>query len=166
MTNEDFILMLSGKYYKPLYLYVRKICNHKDFAEDIVQDTFLIAYQKADELQHHENIAGWLYQTARYRMLHVLEENLYYEELGAIADTVSAGDGFEEDCISVLDLYPEMANQLDPQELRLIIRHYEEGYSYRELAEEYQTSCDSIKMKVKRIRQLLRRNLQKYFYLF
>lgn len=166
MTNEDFIKKMSAKYYKPLYLYVRKICNNRTFAEDIVQDTFLIAYQKADELQEHENIAGWLYQTARYRMLHVVEENLYYEELDSIAETVSDNIGFEDECISVLDFYPEIARQLDPQDLRLIMRHYEEGYSYNELAQEYKTSRDSIKMKMQRIRRQLRKSLQEYLCLF
>lgn len=166
MTNEDFIMKLSEKYYKSLYLYVKKICDNKAFAEDIVQDTFLIAYQKADELQHHENIAAWLYQTARYRMLHVLEENLYFEELGAISEIYNGSNGFEDECISVLDFYPEIARQLNPQDLRLILRHYEEGYSYNELAQEYRTSSSSIKMKMQRIRRQLKKYLQEYLYFF
>lgn len=163
MTNEDFILMLAGKYYKPLYLYARKICDDKNIAADIVQETFLIAYKKADTLQNHENIAGWLYQTARYRMLHLLEENLYYEELGTIAEFIDCNSGFEDNCIAVLDLYPALARQLNPQDLRLIIRHYEEGYDYKELAEEYNTSHDSIKMRIMRIRKQLRKSLREYF---
>lgn len=163
MTNEDFILMLSRKYYKHLYRYAKKICNDSNFAADVVQDTLMIAYQKADELQKHENIAGWLYQTARYRMLHILEENLYYEDLSAAAEHISGSSGFEDDCITILDLYPEIAKQLNPQDLRLIIRHYEEGYNYRELAEEYNTSCSSIKMRMHRIRRQLQKSLREYF---
>ena len=162
MTNEDFIVMLSQTYYKPLYQYARKICEDRTLAADIVQETLLIAYQKADELQNHENIAGWLYQTARYRMLHCLEDTLYYEELSTIAETVSDDAGFEDQSIAVLDLYPELARQLNPQDLRLIIRHYEEGYNYKELAEEYHTSPDSVKMRVQRIRKQLQKSLLKF----
>ncbi|MDY4969795.1 MAG: sigma-70 family RNA polymerase sigma factor [Lachnospiraceae bacterium] len=163
MTNEDFILMLSHQYYKPLYQYAKKICNNKHFAADVVQDTLMIAYQKADELQKHENIAGWLYQTARYRMLHILEENLYYEDLNAMPEYIHGSAGFEDDCITILDLYPEIAKQLNPQDLRLIIRHYEEGYNYNELAEEYHTSSSAIKMKMHRIRRQLQKSLREYF---
>lgn len=163
MTNEDFILMLSRKYYKPLYQYAKKICDDGNFAADVVQDTLLIAYQKADELQSHENIGGWLYQTARYRILHTLEENLYYEDLSTITETISDSSGFEDDCITILDLYPEIARQLNPQDLRLIIRHYEEGYNVRELAREYDTSCASIKMRMHRIRRQLQKSLREYF---
>lgn len=162
MTNEDFIMMLSRRYYQPLYHYARKICHDRTIAGDIIQETFLIAYQKAGELQNHENIAGWLYQTARYRILHYMEETLYYEELSSIAETVSDNTGFEDRSIARLDLYPELARQLNPQDLRLIIRHYEEGYNYKELAEEYQTTPDSIKMRVQRIRRQLQRNLREY----
>lgn len=162
MTNEEFILMLSGKYYRSLYQYARKICDDKSFAEDIVQETFLIAYQKAEELKTHENISAWLYQTARYRMLHALEEKLYYEELSTIAEKVGDRSRFEEGCISELDLYPKIVEKLNPQDLRLILRHYEEGYSYSELAEEYQTSTGSIKMRMQRIRKQLRENLSEY----
>lgn len=163
MTNEDFILMLSQKYYKPLYQYARKICDDRNFAADVVQDTLLIAYQKADELQKHENIGGWLYQTARYRILHTLEESLYYEDLSSISETISDNANFEDDCITILDLYPEIARQLNPQDLRLIIRHYEEGYNIKELAREYHTSCGSIKMRMHRIRRQLQKSLQGYF---
>lgn len=163
MTNEELIMMLSRKYYKPLFQYAAKICKSKPLAADIVQDTLMIAYQKADELQTHENPTGWLYQTARYRILHILEENLYYEELGAIAETVRADAGVEEECIAVPDLYPKLVRQLNPQDLRLIIRRYEEGYNYSELAEEYHTSQDSIKMKILRIRRRLQKSLREYF---
>jgi RNA polymerase sigma-70 factor (ECF subfamily) len=163
MTNEDFILMLSQKYYKRLYQYAKKICADKHIAADIVQDTLLIAYQKADELQKHENILGWLYQTARYKMLQALEESLYYEDLGTIADKVSDNKRYEDDCIISLDLYPEIAKHLNANDLRLMIRHYEEGYNYEELAEEYHTSKDSIKMKMYRIRRKLQKNLREYF---
>lgn len=163
MTNEEFIMMLSRKYYKTLYQYARKICNDKNIAADIVQDTLMIAYQKADKLQKHENIMGWLYQTARYRMLHLLEESLYYEELSTIAETTYDDSCFEDRCIAILDIYPEIARQLNPQDLRLLLRHYEEGYGYRELAEEYNTSQDSLKMRMQRIRKQLRKSLREYF---
>ncbi len=163
MTNEEFIMMLSRKYYKKLYQYARKICDDKNIASDIVQDTFMIAYQKADELQKHENIAGWLYQTARYRMLHLLEETLYYEELSTIAETVYDDSGFEDHCIAILDIYPEIARQLKPQDLRLLLRHYEEGYGYKELEEEFNTNQNTLKMRMQRIRRQLQKSLREYF---
>lgn len=66
----------------------------------------------------------------------------------------------------ILDLYPEMARHLDPRDLRLIIRHYEEGYGYNELAEEYHTSQASVKMRLQRARKKLQKNLKIDVFIF
>ena len=163
MTNEEFIQLISRKYYKSLYQYVKQICPDKNLTSDIVQDTFLIAYEKADDLHAHQNIQGWLYRTARYRMLKQLEIALSYEELEEFAETLDDGKNYEEDIIDTLELYPEMAKHLDPYELRLILRHYEEGYDYTELARESHSSKASIKMRLQRIRRKLQEGLRQEY---
>ena len=45
MTNEDFILMLSQKYYKQLYLFAKQICPDKNLASDIVHFRLLTTYR-------------------------------------------------------------------------------------------------------------------------
>jgi RNA polymerase sigma factor (sigma-70 family) len=162
MTNKEFILMLSEKYYRRLYLYVRQICPRKDLAEDIVQEVMLTAYQKADDLKHHDNIKGWLYQTARYKMLHMVQENISYEELDSLEEMISDGTYFEEKSIASLDLTPEIMKYINKDELDLMLRHYEDGYAYVELAEEYSTSWQALKSKAQRIRKKLKKVLRGY----
>lgn len=38
-------------------------------AEDMVQETFLIAWFKANELYQHENPKGWLYKTLSFLIM-------------------------------------------------------------------------------------------------
>lgn len=159
MTNDEFTSMLTRQYYKPLYQFISKICSDKALVSDIVQDTFLIAYEKMDELKTHDNIAGWLYRTARFRMLQLLVENLNYENLDSLADSIGDNRNFEEECIATLEQYPEMAKHLDAGELQLIIKHYEKGYGFRELAKEYNTTEASMKMKIQRLKKRIRKNV-------
>lgn len=163
LTNDEFILEISNQYYKPLFRYVIKICSNQTLAADIVQDTFLIAYEKADTLKTHKNVPGWLYQTARYRMLQLLDKALRYEEINSLADKLEDQRNYEEESIAILDLYPEMARHLDPRDIELLIRHYEQGYPYRELAKEYHTSEASLKVKVQRIRKKLQKHLRESY---
>lgn len=156
MTPEEFILSISQKYYKPLYQYIKQVCPDKNLAYDIVQDTFLLAYEKAEELYEHTQIQHWLYRTARYRMLHHLEDALSYEELDVLANTLEDGRDYEEEIISRLDFYPELAKNLTFYELHLLMKHYEDGYPCAEIAEEQHTSKASIKMRLLRIRRKLR----------
>ena len=160
MTNEDFILLLSQRYYKRIYQYAKHICIDKDLTEDIVQETFLAAYQNADRLQKHDEVLAWLYQTARYKMLKMVQNQLQHEDIGAIAETRNDGINFESDCITILDLNPEVRKYLNTEELDLFIRHYEQGYGYVELAEEYHISQSSIKMRMQRIRKRLQKKLK------
>ncbi|MDO5409749.1 MAG: sigma-70 family RNA polymerase sigma factor [Lachnospiraceae bacterium] len=163
MTNDQFIMLLSDKYYKPLYQYAIHICDDSAFAADIVQETLMTAYQKADELQKHENISGWLYQTARYKMLQMLANIRRYKALDNVADTLADNRDYEEECITRLELYPEMARNLSLEDLNLILKHYEEGFGYNELAEEYCSSEITIRSRVRRIRNRLRKTLDGKF---
>lgn len=157
MTNDEFIFMLSQKYYNSLFRYIAKICRDKSMILDIVQDTFLIASEKVEELRTHENVHAWLYRTARYRMLQLLVEMMNYDELSSIADLVGDNKNLEDECIASLEQqYPKIANQLSAEDLQLVIKHYEEGYGFRELAEEYHTTEASIKMRLQRIKNKLR----------
>lgn len=160
MTNDEFIFMLSEKYYRPLFQFIARTCRDKSMILDIVQDTFLIASEKADELQTHENVRAWLYRTARYRMLQLLVGSLNYDDLSALADRIGDDGNFEDDCIASLEQkYPSMADQLDAEDLQLVIKHYEEGYDFQELAKEYHTTEASIKMRLQRIKKRLRKSL-------
>lgn len=161
MTNTEFTIRLAKEYYKSVYRYANKICSDESMAADIVQDTMLIAYQKADELKEHPNITGWLCRTARYRMLQILENTLDYEELDSLADVLSDNSDLEEEYIARLEKYPKMARELESDEIQLIIKHFEEGYSCKELAKEYNTTEAPVKMKILRIKKKLQKRLKK-----
>lgn len=161
MTNDELMSILAQKYYKPLYQFIYRICSDKALVSDVVQDTFLIACEKMDTLQTHQSIEGWLYRTARFRMLQLLVERLNYENLDSLADCIEDNKNYEDECITTLEKYPKIAQYLDIAELQLIIKHYEEGYGFRELAWEYNTTEASIKMKIQRLKRRLRKYVWK-----
>lgn len=167
MTNEEFVLMLSQKYYRKLYKYAKQICPDKNLAADIVQETLMVAYEKSQELKKHENILGWLYQTEKNRMSHMLRNSLlYYEELSTLSDTLQTKKNFEDESISAADLYPEIAKLLEPKDMQMLILHYKEKYTFEELAEDYGTSKASVKMRLQRARKKLRENLERCLFIF
>lgn len=165
MTNSDFIRMLSDKYYYELFQYLNRVCANKAIIADILQDTFMIASQKADKLQNHKNLSAWMYCTARYRMLQMLAETLDYEELSSISDSIADTRIYEDECIAAADLYPELSKYVNPDHLNLLIQYYEEGYTLCELAEKYHTTEASVKMKIRRAQQKLKKALKKYYIL-
>lgn len=158
MTNDDFIVMLTQKYYSSLFQYVSRVFHDRSMALDIVQETFLLVSEKADELQLHENIHDWLYNTARYKMLQYLPESSYYDALDTTNNTAyDVRDYSNKYMLSLEQKYPSIASQLSPEDLQLVIKRYEHGYEISELAEEYHTTETSIKMRLRQITDELRK---------
>lgn len=156
MTKEAFLEGITDRYYSSVYRFVRRICKDAALSLDITQEIFLIAWKKADELQHYENIQAWLYQTAHYRILYTLRETRQYLEWSHLADKLEDDSIDEDNWILRVDLYKEMEKYIKPEELELLLLHYEVGYSHRELAKKYDSSEMAIRKRISRMRQKLR----------
>ena len=68
------------RYYKELLFYVKKSVNNKDYAYDIVQDTFLkaITFQKEKPI---ENKRAFLYRLAKNIIIDKSRKNKNYQEV-------------------------------------------------------------------------------------
>ena len=67
--KDRYFNELMEKAYDKIYIFASKGCSNREFAEDIVQETFLEAYRKADILIDHPNVMGWLYTTVKNKMM-------------------------------------------------------------------------------------------------
>ncbi len=96
-------------------------------AQDLVQDTFLLALLRAEELPGHPSPGGWLTQTLR---------NLIRNERRKLA---ARGDAALEnaDCLPAPEPPPDLGEllptELSPQERELLRLRFSEQMSYREI---------------------------------
>lgn len=51
-----------------VYNFIRYRILDKSLAQDVLQETFYLAYKKWDILKDHPNQTGWLLETARYKI--------------------------------------------------------------------------------------------------
>ena len=116
-----------------------------DFAEDIVQDVFRIAMEKAAELQASKNHVGWLVKTLRNRIGHNYRAMQYAQRLKAEMEKIH-NDRYE-DKLAPNDLYRGL---ISDYELNLLIRFYVEGRSIRSIAEQDKISYENCKKRVQR----------------
>ena len=164
MKNEDFIQVLSEQYYTILFQYVSNICSNKTIVPDIIQDTFLIAYEKAELLQKHPNIEAWLYRTAQYRMLQILLDPFHRNTCSSIIpENIYDTHNYKDECIASVELYCQIFQYIEPDEKKLFLQRYESGYPIKQLAKQYHTTEASIKMRLLRIRKKLRTACEKYY---
>lgn len=65
--NGQVLRQLYETYGRELFLYLYSLCNNRELAEDLMQETFVKALLSLSE--EHTNMRAWLYMVAR---------NLYY----------------------------------------------------------------------------------------
>ena len=112
-------------------------------SEDVVQEIFL----KLIEIETPQNIkypTAWLFKLADNYVIDRLREKIPTEELDELIEE------FDIDK-TILDLEVKRAlSKLDKLSQQIIYLHYWEGYSLKELATEFNLSYGSIRTKVSR----------------
>lgn len=73
-TQRALLSTLYERWYGVLHRYAQWAVGDALLAEEIVQETFLAAVPKIEELAAGEHPERWLIQTAKYKALHVLRE--------------------------------------------------------------------------------------------
>ena len=137
---------------------LRVLRNQHD-AEDAFQATFLVLAQKCGSIRKREALKSWLCGVA-YRLSMNLDRKIHRKDV-ALEDAPDAehfdglGERFDQQVID------EELHGL-PQKYRdVLILHYLDGQSSREIAEELGTSQGTVDGRIKRGRQELRVRLAK-----
>tara|TARA_Y100000385_G_C12942577_1_gene571812 strand:+ start:74 stop:694 length:621 start_codon:yes stop_codon:yes gene_type:complete len=157
---------LTQKYQKPLYFHVRKMIRNPDFAEDLVQDIFLKAFQSLKNYKNDYAFSTWLYRIATNHTIDYLRKKKL-ETLSIHADDsddthatiqLADEDSFTDEPMIRLERKNKVHEAIDqlPEKYREVIlkRHIEEK-SYQEIAEEMDIPLGTVKAHIFRARELL-----------
>ena len=143
----QFIRSLFIKYSQELFQRAYHLLGDQERAEELLQETFVIATSKAAELQHHPNPIGWLHKTL---------SNLVYKEVRKIhISEYPLGDDIElftadVDRSNITYLLPQ---QLTAEEKTILLLRYELNYSYQEIANILGISLSACGMRLQRAKK-------------
>lgn len=149
---------LVADHHAELYRYAFRLCGAAEDAEDLTQQTFLVAQQKHKELGQVRNIRAWLYGVLRnlslksqrhHRRLVVLPEL----DLENIPENFpSAAEVDSEHVQAALD-------KLSPEFRAVVLLFYFEERSYREIAELLDLPIGTVMSRLSRAKGQLRGQL-------
>ncbi len=151
---EDLYLQM----YELLLVYARSNLDTDALAEEAVQDTFVIACQKAQWLLDSPNPKGWLVNTLKNVIRNTLRSqntaktilNHYYtQDLGELA----AAQEFP-------DLELLYGNLAQKDEFRLLQELAIEGRSYAQMAQDRGISVEACRKRVQRAREYLQKKIK------
>ncbi len=154
--KEQFIEKVFAEMYKELKLLVYRCSYDKELVEDILQETYLAAYRHADELIDNERYRGWMYATAMNKTKKLNYMNRKHNECISFEEQIDIGVEPEYECMR----FSAIKTFLPSEDYELLMRHYDEKYTYNELADIYGKTPSYIKMRVSRMVKKLKTKLK------
>ena len=169
MNNADnFFQSLCEQYYADLGNFLLALTKDRELAQDLLQETFIVAWNKRELLLTHPNPAGFLFQTPRLCLKHARQKQkkqqgrvLYLdrEQLAQQKQEQHGNDPWEELCLQQDAAIDETKwitaalQQLSDEEYLLYRQHYLEKKTFVQLAQEHQQSAVCLRMRALRIRK-------------
>lgn len=150
---------LVDRYKNALYRHCFAIVRNENAAEDIAQESFIVAYYKLDQYNSDYKFSTWLFKIATNKALNWLKKHA--KEIAAddamiakIASTQPSPRQAAED----IELH-EAVDRLEPKYRTVISLYYWQGLSYQEIANVLAVPEGSVKGWLNRAKYKLRKEL-------
>lgn len=147
-SREKGVRLMMDAYQSRLYWHIRRIVVDHDLAQDVLQDTFIKAYQNFHQFKQDSQLYTWLYRIATNEALQQLnklkrmqktDEDPEYHLQNLMADNVSA----EAEEIQVL-LQKAIHSLPEKQKLVFTMRYYDD-LPYEEISKILDMSVGTLK---------------------
>lgn len=194
VSDEDLMLFcqkgsvealeeIYRRYYRPMLMFIVRLVQNRDLAEDLVQETFLRIYNNRHSWQPRSKFSSWLYRIARNlcidekrrywnRLVHMdsqMTSTLNNESNTSFLERVEdIGSDARDTFATKIDeeTIKRAINQLSDEQREVIILNKYQGLSYIEIAEILNATPESIKQRAYRahlkLRQILKPMLKEY----
>jgi RNA polymerase sigma-70 factor (ECF subfamily) len=139
--------ILVSQYSEQLYWQIRRIVLNHDDADDVMQNTFLKAWNRLDSFQGESKILTWLSRIAINESLDFLRRNNHptvsTEDESSISLTLQADPYFDGSEVEAM-LQEAIATLPDVQRSVFLMRYYDE-MKYSEISQILNTSEGALK---------------------
>lgn len=164
--DEQVFEEIFRTYYERLCNYANTILNDMDEAEEMVQNAFLVVWEKHESLEIHTSLKSYLYRSVHNsclnRVKHYKVRHIHGEAIKHQADILY--DDASEDLVGMeLELVINQAIDDLPQQCRIVFRMSRfENLSYAEIAEQLNISVKTVENHMVKALKTLREKLKDY----
>lgn len=155
---EEAFSLIVDKYSETLYWKIRQIVLTHDDANDILQNTFLKAWQALDTFEGKSKLSTWLHRIAINEALDFIRRNkkrMAAADSGGVASMLLADEYFDGDKAQAM-LQEAIATLPDVQRTVFTLRYYN-NLKYSEMSRILDTTVGALKasyhLAVKKIAQ-------------
>ncbi|MCT4507756.1 MAG: RNA polymerase sigma factor [Tepidibacter sp.] len=159
-------MTLCERYHSKILKYLYYSIGNIEDAKDLTQEVFVIVYNHIEELQNHENIGGFIYQTAKYLAANFKRKALK-KTLNETSINMEVG-GTESDLYEkLMMIYDSKIDEsqyvdnvilmLSEEKQQLYRFYYIENKTYKEIAKILNVNQASLRMKYVRLRREIKK---------
>jgi len=153
-------------YYVRLVVFAKKIIGDEDMSRDLVQDTFVMFYEKRVVLNIHTSLKSHLYQTVRNRCLnHIKKNKIQSEHHSGIFLDKKNEEAYFNDIMLETELEARIHSIVDslPKQCKRIFEMSRyEGITNQEIAEKLNLSKRTVETQISKALKILRNHLKDY----
>jgi RNA polymerase sigma-70 factor, ECF subfamily len=157
ISSEDFATLYS-KYHLDLLRYVLTLLPDRQQAEDIVQETARLLWQKLDQYDPAQPFWPWARKFAHFEVLKVrkrdaIRAKYFSDEL--VEQLAEERAAHEPRLSAQRDALADCLGKLDERSRQLLVHRYSHDVTLQELAEQQAKSANALYLAVHRIRRRL-----------
>ena len=147
--------LLVQRYQGPIYRLAVRILASRSDAEDVVQDVFLTAWRRLDQLEREAAFVGWLYRTATNRCLNVIRNRKPVAEADLDLHESPSRTEHAAETNAQLAALGEALGRLSAEQRACWLLREVHGRSYEEIAVAVGTTSTAVRGRIARARAQL-----------
>lgn len=153
------IQRLVQDYYQPVYRYAFRLTGSADDSEDLVQQVFLAAHSRLDQLRDPTKAGAWLYGILRGCVGKYYRKRRPVSAVALDLDLDGLPEKFHDSPIDQQQLQTAL-NDLPPDFRTVLLMFYFEDLSYQEIARTLDIPIGTVMSRLARAKTHLRSRLQ------
>ena len=164
-NNQQAQLEVYNRYFKAMYNTSLRIVKDSYEAEDIMQDSFLLAFTKLDSLKDPKIFGSWLKRIVINNSIYHYKKNSKYNNVpldDVIYKIEDPSDGLDTSELTSLksNQVLETMNTLKENYKICLTLHLIEGYDYEEIGDILNISQANCRTMISRAKESLRKKLE------
>lgn len=164
LNNQKAMLSVYNKYYKAMFNVSFRIVNNHELAEDIMQESFLNAFDKLDSFSGNVTFGAWLKRIVINKSITELHKTNKYkiESLDDNFDTSEEIESIDLDLTNEkVEYVLQKLNELKPNYKIIFTLFYIEGYDTEEICEILKITENNCRTMLSRAKESLKNKLLK-----
>lgn len=172
MKPEDTRALIRGKpdtcrmvveaHYAGVYQSLCHLCNDRDLAADLTQETFVQAWQSLHTVRNHASVGAWLRVIAARTWWNFRKSRRPHADWEDMTETLIASEPSPSDALLAQVEWEQVAcaiRQLPDNYRTLVVLHHLEQLTHREIADVLSLPVGTVKSRLFEAMRRLRRTL-------